>query len=255
MTRAYSADEPGAPPAPALLSEEIDAAKNNSERMGRLVNAYMPFIKKCASGVFFKKEQRDEYATEAMLGFLQSVRTYRRESGAFIPYAQIVIRNRLLNAAAKEARVQKVSLPFFSNKAGANDGDAAGHSPAEIEAAQRAYELTVEQEELRHEIAEINAEFSGWDFDVADLARRGPKQERSRLACQTIARAALADSGFLAEMKETRKLPVKKLSALSGATEKTIEKYRRYIIALILIMSGDYPYIKTFLPGMRERTP
>lgn len=238
-----------------LLVEQIAEAKTDKNRMGSLVSAYMPFIKKCVSLVFFKNEERSEYVAEAMLGFLQSVNTYRRESGAFIPYSQTVIRNRLLNAAAKEARVQKFSLPLFSKKPSPDDDSASEHSRGEIEVAQRAYELTVERENLRHEIAEINAEFSAWDFDITDLVRYRPKQERSRLVCQKIAGAALADSALLAEMKETRKLPVKKLAALSGEAEKAVEKYRRYIIALILIMSGEYPYIQTFLPGLKERTP
>jgi RNA polymerase sigma factor len=190
-----------------------------------------------------------------MLGFLQSVQTFNNESGAFIPYAHIVIRNRLLNAAAKEARIRKWHIPFFSKKAPSNDEGAAEYSPLEIEAARRNYEITVERENLRGEIAEINAEFAGWDFDVTDLCEHRPKQDRSRLTCQAIADAALAHPGLIAEMKETRKFPVKKIIALTGCREKIIEKYRRYIIALILIMSGKYPYIQSFLPGRSEGTP
>jgi RNA polymerase sigma factor len=238
---------------PPLIGQ-VAGAKTNKESMGRLVNAYMPFIKKCVSGVIFKKESREEYTAEAMLGFLQSVHTYQSESGAFIPYAQTVIRNRLLNAAAKEARREGWHISFFSKKAAPDDEAAFEYSPLELEAARRKYELTVEQENLRHEIAEINAEFSGWDFDVTDLAEHRPKQDRSRRACQTIARAALADGRLIAEMKKTRKLPVKKIIALTGCSEKVLEKYRRYIAALVLIMSGDYPYIQSFLPGKVEET-
>jgi RNA polymerase sigma factor len=239
---------------PPLLGQ-IAEAKVNKESMGRLVNAYMPFIKKCISDIFFKKELREEYITEAMLGFLQSVQTYRSESGAFIPYAQTVIRNRLLNAAAKEARIKKWHIPFFSKKKPSNDEDIAEYSPLEIEAAQRNYEATVERENLRREITEINAEFAGWDFDVTDLCEHRPKQDRSRLTCQAIADVALAHPSLIAEMKETRKFPVKKIIALTGCREKILEKYRRYIIALILIMSGEYPFIQSFLPRRSEETP
>jgi RNA polymerase sigma factor len=157
-----------------------------------------------------------------------------------------------LNAAAKEARREKWHIPFFSKKAVPNHEADTEYSPLELEVAQRNYELTIEQENLRHEIAEINTEFSDWDFDVTDLAQHRPKQDRSRLTCQTIARAAFADSRLIAEMKETHKLPVKKIIALTGCSEKILEKYRRYIVALVLIMSGDYPYIQSFLPGMKD---
>ena len=239
---------------PPLLGQ-IAEAKTNKERMGFLVNAYMPFIKKCISDVFFKKEQQEEYITEAMLGFLQSVQTFNNESGTFIPYAQTVIRNRLLNVAAKESRIKKWHIPFFLKKTPSDDEGVAEYSPPEIEAAQRNYEVTVERENLRYEIAEINAEFAGWDFDIIDLCEHRPKQDRSRLTCQTIANAALAHPGLVAEMKETRKFPVKKIIALTGCREKIIEKYRRYIVALILIMSGEYPYIQSFLSMRSEETP
>jgi RNA polymerase sigma factor len=31
-------------------------------------------------------------------------------------------------------------------------------------------------------------------------------------------------------------------------SERTIEKHRRYIVSLTLILSGDYPGIQAFLP-------
>jgi RNA polymerase sigma factor len=235
-----------------LLLEQIAEAKTNKERMDCLVNAYMPFIKRCISSVFFKKEQQEEYVTEAMLGFLQSVQTFSNESGAFIPYAQTVIRNRLLNVAAKESRIKKWHIPLFSKKTPSNNEDTGNYLPVEIEAAQRNYELTVERENLRCEIAEINTEFAGWDFNVIDLSKHRPKQNRSRLTCQIIASAALAHPDLITEMKVSRKLPIKKLTVLTGYSEKIFEKYRRYIVALILIMSGDYPYIRSFIPSMKD---
>ncbi|MDR0568193.1 MAG: hypothetical protein LBG87_03205 [Spirochaetaceae bacterium] len=233
-----------------VLTDQIDEAKTDKEAMGRLVREYMPFIRKCVSGVFFKKELQEEYATEGMLGFLQSLQTYRSESGAFMPYARTVIRNRLLNAARREAFVQKL---FFRKPLSADD-DSEGHSFLEYEIVQRQYETAVEQASLQAEIAEINAEFAGWDFDVGDLALHRPKQDRSRLTCQRIACAVIADGVLVSEMKAARKLPIKKIAALTGCKEKILEKYRRYIAALILIQTGDYPYIQSFLPRKSEET-
>ncbi|MDR0525777.1 MAG: hypothetical protein LBG90_07900 [Spirochaetaceae bacterium] len=235
-------------PIPSPLLGQIAGAKTSKEVLGRLVREYTPFIKKCVSSIIFKKELREEYVPEAMLAFLQSLQTYRAESGGFIPYAQKVIRNRLLNAAAKEARRKKI---FLLEK---NPDPGEEYPSPEIEAAQRNYELTIERENLGADIAEINAEFSAWGFDVADLAEHRPKQDRSRRACQKIAQALCADLDLVAEMKKNRKLPIKKITALTGGSEKLLEKYRRYIIALILIWTGDYPYIQSFLPRKSEET-
>jgi RNA polymerase sigma factor len=95
---------------------------------------------------------------------------------------------------------------------------------------------------------EINAEFAAWGFSCLGLAKTCPKQERSRRSCHIIAKKALEDTTMIDAIKRTRQIPVKKLSALTGITEKTFEKYHQYIAALILIMSGDYPYLHSYLP-------
>jgi RNA polymerase sigma factor len=223
------------------LTEKIEPAKSDKLVLNHIIIEYLPFIKKTLGSVVFKAEARRDYFTEAMLAFIQSVQTYRPEDGAFIPYAQTVIRNRLINAANKEIRLKKSFFAVSTN----NDEK----EPAwEAETAQRRYDFLEEQKNLRMEIIEINIEFSQWGFDVAILEKNGPKQERSRRVCHGIARKALAHPGLVTEMIKTRKLPIQRLAVLSGVSEKTLEKYRRYIAAVIIIMCGDYPYIHSFLP-------
>jgi RNA polymerase sigma factor len=226
---------------PVSLPEQIALAQNDKQVLNRLINNYIPFIKKCVSAVFFKGQARYDNATEAMLGFIHSVRTYRPEAGAFLPYAQTVIRNRLINAARREAKIQK---PLFSVSAAIDEKDIQW----EQESAERHYTDVEERNNLRMEITEINSAFSQWGFDLETLVRRCPKQERSRRTCHDIARKALQDRALIAEMITTRRLPAARLAALAGCSEKTLEKYRRYISAIVLIMEGNYPYMRSFLP-------
>jgi RNA polymerase sigma factor len=223
------------------LPLRIAEAKNNRAVLNSLTGDYLPFIRKCVSGVFYKRQAQEEHLSEAMLGFLQSVNTYSGERGAFISYAQAVIHNRLVNAANKERRMFQKQIPLEQTDAEI--------SPVEYESAQRSYELAVERENLHAEIEEINAEFAAWGFDVNDLVKYRPKQERSRKTCQKIARAVLLNPAVLETMKRTHQVPVKQLMAVTGFSEKIFEKYRRYIAALVVIESGDYPYIRSFLPA------
>ena len=71
--------------------EKLALAKTDRLALNRFIGEYMPFIKKCAGSVFFKGEALRENLSEAMLGFIRSVQTYKTENGAFIPYAQTVI--------------------------------------------------------------------------------------------------------------------------------------------------------------------
>jgi RNA polymerase sigma factor len=231
---------------PAVLSEKITLAKDDKRSLNQLISEYMPFIKKSVSSVFSKSQMRQDFLTEAMLGFIQSVKTYNEEKGLFISYAQIVIRNRLINAAKKEAAVQK---PLFSITASSQNEEAI----QEYEAADRAYNDLAARKEAQMEISELNSTFVQWGFNWSDLLRCCPKQSRSRNSCHDVVHALITDKQLLAEMLRTGKLPIKRVCALTGKSEKMLEKYRRYISALVLILEGDFPYIHSFLPQFFDK--
>jgi RNA polymerase sigma factor len=232
---------------PAVLSERINLAKNDKRSLNQLTNEYMPFIKKSISGVFFRSQMRQDFLTEAMLGFIQSVKTYNEDKGSFISYAQVVIRNRLINAAKKEAAIQKPLFSIATNSQ-KDEKDIQGY-----ESAERQYNELEVRKEAQMEIAELSSTFVLWGFTWPDLLKGCPKQSRSRTSCHEVVHALIADKQLLAEMIKTGKLPIKRVSALTGKSEKMLEKYRRYISALVLILEGDYPYIHSFLPQFFEK--
>jgi RNA polymerase sigma factor len=123
---------------------------------------------------------------------------------------------------------------------------------AEVE--QRTYEITEERKSIKAEIEVINTEFSEWGFDITDLTKQRPKQARSRETCQKIAALLMANPDILREVKKHRQLPVKWLISAAGFSEKVIDKFRRYIAALLIIETGDYPYIRSFLPHFSLQT-
>jgi RNA polymerase sigma factor len=218
------------------LTERLALAKDDRAALSRLLIEYMPFIKKCVSSVFFKADMRREHFGAAMLAFIQSVRTYHTENGAFIPYARVVIRNRLLDEARKEQRRLKHEEQLPEDR--------------EI-AARESYDIA-ERQAIQSEIAEVSGEFSLWGFDWKVLSKCCPKQKRTRRTCAFIARAILLDSEMAEEVIASRKIPVQRLVLLTGIREKIFEKYRRYIGALVVILQGDYPYLHSFLPHIYD---
>ncbi|MDR2535000.1 MAG: sigma-70 family RNA polymerase sigma factor [Treponema sp.] len=223
------------------FTEKIILAKTDKQALNKIIVEYMPFIKKCVSRIFFKKQAREDNLTEAMLGFIHSIQTYQIGLGNFIAYAQTVIRNRLIDAVRREANIQK---PLFSISAAVEEKDILW----EYELSQRNYDIAEEQKNLQLEIIDINTEFAQWGFDLKSLVKNCPKQDRSRRVCHRIAQKALEDRELVAEMLGIRRAPVKQLAAAGGCSEKIVDKYRRYIVALIIIAEGNYPYIHSFLP-------
>jgi RNA polymerase sigma factor len=229
---------------PADLQTQVSKAKGDRAILNSLIVDYIPFIKKTVSGVFFRQQEREESMTNGMLGFLQSIKTYTPEKGTFISYCKTVIRNRLLNTAYKETRLAKKRQPL-------NDEF---DELAITEVEQRNYEITEERKSIRAEISVINSEFSAWGFDITNLTKQKPKQARSREACQKIVVSIMAHSDLLQEVKQRRQLPVKWLINASGFSENVIYKYLSYIAALLIIETGDYPYIRSFLPHFSLQT-
>jgi RNA polymerase sigma factor len=49
-----------------------------------------------------------------------------------------------------------------------------------------------------------------------------------------------------------KQLPVKQLETLVSVSRKTIERNRKYIIAMTIILSGDYIYLKDYIRGVLQ---
>lgn len=53
-------------------------------------------------------------------------------------------------------------------------------------------------------------------------------------------------------LMEKKRLPIKELEKMVDVSRKTIERNRKYIIAIALILSSDYLYMKDYLKGVLE---
>jgi RNA polymerase sigma factor len=211
------------------LIKQVQIAKTDKKVLSVLLKNYQPFIKKCVAKIFSKNPLKADNLTDAMLAFAHSINTYNKENGAFIQYAATVIRNRLLDNARREAAAQKRFFSFFS-------------SNIIIES----FDREEDEKNLNVEIDEVNSEFFQWGFSWQKLLKNCPKQNRSRQICQSIAETVLASPELLGDMLAKRQLPASRLAEIFPP--KALEKYRQYIVALIILSGGDYPYIYSFVP-------
>jgi RNA polymerase sigma factor len=221
------------------LGARLELARTDKRVLNTLLREYMPFIKKCVSSVFFEGQSKTDNLTDAMLAFAQSVQAYSPEQGAFIQYAATVIRNRLIDNARKELSVHK---PLFSLSAKAEEKDIEFEAGISLQA----FDHAEEEKNLRLEIEAVNGEFSEWGFSWATLLKKCPKQERSRSVCRRIAQAVQDSPSLLADTLRTRQLPITRLA--ETFPRKTLDKYRQYIAALIILAQGDYPFVYAFVP-------
>ena len=54
------------------------------------------------------------------------------------------------------------------------------------------------------------------------------------------------------DFKRTGRLPIREIRKATGASVKTLDRYRKYLVAVIILLSGDFPHLAEYLKPFRE---
>ena len=225
------------------IVKAVYAAKEDSHRADDLIRSYIPFIRSEATKLMGRlcTEQDDEYAI-AMMAFYEAIMGYERGRGAFLGYAALLIKSRLIDYMRKEARHQgQISL---DGEIGGEDGRTLVDTLVD---AHDYYEESAHREATRREIEELSAVMAQFDVCFSDVADNCPKQERTLEACARAIRYAGENKKLLDELLRTKKLPLAQLVQGSGVERKTLERHRKYILTMLLIQTNGYEIIRGHL--------
>lgn len=195
----------------------------------------------------FVTKSDDEWSI-SLCAFSHAIDTYRLERGAFLHYAEILIRRSLIDAHRIEIRrAQEISVsPELL------EGEAEENGSNLVRASLIAQSIRANDRTLQDEILAANEELNGFGFSFYDLTSCSPGQERTRGACKRAADIILDAERQQDELKRTLQLPQKWLVE-QGVSQKILERYRKYIIAMVVIRAGDYPALQGYLRGGRGK--
>ena len=224
------------------IIKAVYGAKKDPRKADELIRSYIPFIRseaaKCISRVC--TEQDDEYSI-ALIAFHEAILGYERERGAFLGYASMLIKSRIIDYQRREARHQgQVSIYAESGEDDRTILD-------EMADGRDHYEEAVNLEATKQEIAELSAVMARFGVSFSDVADHSPRQERTLEACTRAIRWAAGDELLLGELLRTGKMPMARLVQGSGAERKTLERHRKYILAMLLIQTNGYEIIRGHL--------
>lgn len=218
------------------LENRVLLAKTEPSELSRLLTEYSPFI---LSGVLSVcSEADDDFVQAGMIAFAQAVKVYDSEKGNFLALAKTVIKRRVtdLLRASKGGRELTVL-----------DSDEEESAEVINLASRRVYEMNTEAAERREEIDALVAELSKWSITLSQLSDSSPRHAATREACKAAISLLLHDGDLFNDFFVKRKLPVSAISQRLKIKKKLLEDHRRYIVAAVLIHSGDYPYIKEYI--------
>lgn len=224
--------------------EDVLAAQRDPTQHNALIAKYLPFIKGQLRGLRGMRLEYDDMLSLAMLTFSGCVRQYAEEKGNFLAFCSACIRNRLLDESRRQTRYESRVVPLFDEQGRPN--------PAEADVSLAAYDAEQERLALALEIEGFSAQLAAFQISFGELPLCCPKQTRSRRLCLRLAREVLSTPEFFRELMENHRLAQSALAARLSVSPKTIEKHRKYIVALALLQAGDYPYIQSFLPDAGE---
>ncbi len=233
------------------------AAQTDNAAADDLISKYMGFIK-AETAKFTQRipvEGRDDELSIAMMAFYEAVLGYERSRGSFLKLAAVSIRNRLIDYS----RTEKRHAGVLSCDETTGDGDGEGTALIDRIADERdEIEETTGREATKSEIAEFAKQLADFGVSLSDVADNCPRQERTLSACYSVLGAAKMRPELLDELVRTRRLPMSELSKLSGVDRKTMDRHRKYLVAILLAYTNGYEIIRGHLSQVgrvREGAP
>ncbi len=227
------------------IVERVYTAKEDAQAADDLVREYLPFIKS-ETAKFLKRvpiEGQDDELGIAMFAFHQAAMTYDREKGSFLKLAGTVIRNRLIDYHRKEQRHAGI---ISLNQA--VDGDEESRTLLEqLDSGHDEITLRQNRSAAREEILDFSRQLSQFGLKLTDIADNCPKQERTMAACHRVLTYARKNPLLLEQLIFTRKLPISSLSEGAGVERKTLERHRKYLVALLLAFTNGFEIIRGHL--------
>ncbi|WP_332236958.1 RNA polymerase sigma-I factor [Sporolactobacillus sp. KGMB 08714] len=216
-----------------------------------IIESYQPFIKKVVSKVCnrFIDQTMDEFSV-GMVAFNEAINQYQKGQGSkFLTFADMVIRRRIIDFIRKESRQMR---NIYLDQTEPGDENGMEESFVEQRAAIDYYEEKCQINERMEQIDSYQQLLLkyGITFDV--LSKHCPKHADARENAKIAAKKLVEHKALVQFLKKKKQLPIKDLLQFVSCSRKTIERNRKYIIALALIYIGGFSALKSYIEPEKE---
>ncbi|PKR84942.1 RNA polymerase sigma-I factor [Heyndrickxia camelliae] len=233
------------------LEEMAISIQNGDElALNELLATYKPFIKKTISTVcqHYIEESDDEFSI-GLLAFYEAIKKYDFKRGSsLLAFAKVIIQRKIIDYIRSNSKYKNLSTPFDIN-------DYAPNSTIELmenNLSISVYYLKQDEKNRREEITRFQELLSSYKLSFDDLIKHSPKHEDARRNAFQVANVIAKDKDILEQLTANKKIPMKKLEKKVNVSRKTLEINRKYIIAVSLILAGDFLYLKEYIKGRIE---
>lgn len=225
------------------IKEIKDGNKNVREQF---IKDNIPYIIRSVSnvlGVPIDDKNSEEYSI-GLSAFNEAIDSYNhKRNNDFFKYAFLVIKSRVYDYIRSNRKHKKV-VPFSHLEEYANIdqlGFIQGHTSQ------------LERIEIRQEIIAFEESLKQFGITILDLVTSSPKHKDSRMLSIVIAKTLAEDDFMFESMMRKKQIPLKKLLQHIKVNHKTVERNRKFIIAVALILRSNLEDLKTFVNAFEGR--
>lgn len=233
-------------PGPRLGAADVRRAQADPAERERLIERFTPFILRVttrAVGHYVRMGEDDEVSM-ALLAFNEAIDRFDAgRGGSFLALAETVIRRRLVDHYRREQHHSEIPLSAF----GSDGPERETPFPGEERVALETHFAEVTDAERREEIERYRQELIVVGIDFQQLLRHAPRHRDTRAAAVGVARLVASTPEFSSFLRDRGTLPLARIDGEVALSRKTLERHRKYIVAVALALMGDYPYLQTYL--------
>jgi|LGOV01.1.fsa_nt_gb RNA polymerase sigma factor len=220
------------------LLGKIELAKKDQQALNALLKEQRGIVIRVVDQYPFPN-RRDEHLQIGMIAMQEAIMKYDATRGRFSSFASQVVRSRLIDyerTVFRQTRNESLELVAREEQE---------LSYSEIQQAMQRYQRDQERELVQLEIGAYRQELEGWGLSFAELVKVSPKQDRLRQRYFRVVRFVLESPELLEWTNTHHKLPIQALMEGIDEKKRNLERGRKYILSMIVLMQGEYPRLKS----------
>lgn len=231
----------------SLIERLLEPARQGDKQAREeLLRAYQPLVLRIGSQLSgrFVQVGRDEEVSVGLLALNEAIDRYEPARGAsFIAFAEVVIKRRLIDHYRRSKPGQEIPLSELEG-----DGDSGGPIQAyEVKEATDRFTREQEAADRREEIARYAKRLADFGILFSELTEVSPKHQDARERALDAARLVAGNALLAEHLRRKKELPLKQMEKEVRVSRKTLERQRKYIIAVALVLLEEFPFLRGYV--------
>jgi len=207
----------------------------------KFIDDFKPFILKCVCQLVGKKSnliQSDEYSI-ALIAFNEAIESYNIDKKTmFVSFSKQVIRRRLIDYL-RSTKKNNITVPFSYF----NDYDSSFEE-------KYLYDESSDHSsdfDTKEEIKNLELKIFEYKMTIEDLIECSPKHRDTIVSCLNVATIIIENELLYQKFINKKILPYKELTERVNLCRRTLEKNRKFIIAMVFVLKSDLEILKKYI--------